>query len=194
MKTAFYRSIKEEYLSTPRNNENGFLSLEDVVAFNTKHTDTEGGVRGTHPAWPTGQDNFVKGIATKDQDNEVYTKAFAYIRQKSREEGIDAALRHPSGDLVSLLVPLQADGGAACSIAAKAGYPMITIPVGVNDYGVPFGLGIFQTTRREYSLVKYASAVEDLVGPRHRPTFLNFDAYSWCYIGSAPELAAAAQS
>lgn len=86
--------------------------------------------------------------------------------------------------LDGLLVPLQADGGAACSVAAKAGYPMITIPVGVNDAGVPFGLGIIQTGWKEHLLVKYGSAVEDLVGSRKRPTFQNIDADNYTYVGS----------
>ncbi|KAF2823965.1 amidase signature enzyme [Ophiobolus disseminans] len=159
----------------------------DVVAYNIEHTDTEGGIPGTHPAWPTGQDNFDKCIESKEFPNAVYEEALTYIRLKSREEGIDAALRHPGGELDGLIVPLQADGGAACSVAAKAAYPMITIPVGVNDSGVPFGLGIIQTAWKENLLVKYGSTVEDLVGPRHRPAFLNLDAENWFYIGSPPQ-------
>ncbi|KAF2667365.1 amidase signature enzyme [Microthyrium microscopicum] len=183
VKTEFYRSLPK-YLSSLRSNKNQILSLEDVIAYNIKHTNQDGGVPGTHPAWPTGQDNFDRCVQSKYTDDSVYTKALEYIIRKSRHEGIDAALRHEEGILDGLLVPLQADGGAACSLAAKAGYPMIAIPVGVSEIGVPFGIGIIQTAWREDLLVKYGSAIEGLIGYRHRPTFKNFDADNYPYIGN----------
>jgi amidase len=190
VRVEFYRSLRT-YLSTLGENEKGILSLEDVVAYNIKHFDQEGGVPGTHAAWPTGQDNFDRCLASKDEDETIYKRALEYIQRESRERGINAALR--SGDnnttLDGLLVPLQADGGVACSLAAKAGYPMITIPVGVNDIGVPFGLGIIQMAWKENLLVKYGSAIEDLVGPRKRPTFRNLDANNYTYVGVPPKKA-----
>ena len=183
VKVEFYRSL-QDYLVTLGGNNEGVLSLEDVVAYNVRHTDQEGGVPGTHPAWPTGQDNFDRCLESKDCDDAVYSKALEYIVRKSREEGIDAAMRDGEGELDGLLVPLQAEGGVACSVAAKAGYPMITIPVGTNDVGVPFGIGIIQTAWKENLLVRYGSAIEDLIGHRHRPTFLNFDAENYTYVGN----------
>lgn len=91
-------------------------------------------------------------------------------------------------DGLLMLVPLQAEGGVACSLAAKAGYPMITIPVNVNDFGVPFGLGIIQTSWNEHLLVRYGSAIEDLVGDRKRPTFLDIDADNYTYVGHPPKI------
>lgn len=188
VKTEFSRSLPN-YLGTLGDNKQGIMSLEDVVAYNIKHTDREGGVPGTHPAWPTGQDNFDRCLESKDDRDEVYSKALEYIVRKSRAEGIDAAMKQgENNELDGLLVPLQADGGAACSVAAKAGYPMITIPVGVNDIGVPFGMGITQTAWKEGLLIKYASAIEDLIArPRPRPNFLDIDADNYTYIGSPPK-------
>lgn len=185
-KVEFYRSLRS-YLSTLGENHKGILSLEDVVAYNVEHTDQEGGVPGTHPAWPTGQDTFDKCLESKDDNDEIYREALEYIRLQSRERGIDAAMKAGDDTLDGLLVPLQADRGAACSLAAKAGYPMITIPVGVNDAGVPFGLGIIQTAWEEHLLVKYGSAIEDLIGPRQRPTFQNIDADNYTYVGAPAE-------
>jgi amidase len=182
----FYRSITE-YLSTLENNKKGILSLEDIMAYNIKHNDKEGGLPGTHPAWPTGQDSFEGYIDSKDWDEEVYSKALEYIVRKSREEGIDAALNRGNDVLDGLLVPLQADGGSACSVAAKAGYPMITVPVGVNDDGIPFGVGIIQTAWKDHLLVKYGSAIEDLIKARHKPTFKNFNATNYTYVGGSKE-------
>lgn len=183
----FYYSLAK-YLRHLKSNPNNILSLENVMAYNIKHTDTEGGVPGIHPAWPTGQDGFDRSLAAKDRSEDEYKKALEYIHRKSRTEGIDAALNHAdAGQLDGLLVPLQADDGVACSVPAKAGYPMITIPVGVDDSGVPFGLGIIQTAWREDSLMRYGSAVEDLLSrPRARPGFLNFEADNYPMIGIEP--------
>ncbi|KAK0386106.1 hypothetical protein NLU13_5943 [Sarocladium strictum] len=187
VKVEFYQSLAK-YLSTVENNTNKILSLEDIVSYNIKHTGTEGGVPGTHPAWPTGQDSFDKCLEARDGDEADYRRALGYIQRKSRLEGIDAALEHAdAGRLDCLLVPLQADGGVACSVAAKAGYPMVTVPVGVSDCGVPFGLGLIQTAWKEESLIRYGSAIEDLMQrPRARPKFLNFDADNYPLIGSPP--------
>jgi amidase len=186
VRTEFYHSLRS-YLGTLGENKNAILSLEDVVAYNVKHTDQEGAIPGTHPAWPTGQDNFDRCLESKDEDDTIHGKALVYIRRESRERGIDAAMKSGEDTLDGLLVPLQAEGGVACSLAAKAGYPMITIPVGVNYIGVPFGLGIIQTGWKEHLLVKYGSAIEDLIGARKRPTFLNIDADNYTYVGSPPK-------
>jgi amidase len=188
VRTEFYRSLRS-YLDRLEENEAKIYSLEDVVTYNVQHTTQEGGVPGTHPAWPTGQDNFDKCLESKDWPEDVYLKALEYIRRKSRDEGIDAALRLEGDNLDGLLVPLQADGGVACSVAAKAGYPMITVPVGINNIGVPFGIGIIQTAFKEHLLVRYGSAIEDLVGRRMRPRFLNLEADNYPYIGAPPEKA-----
>ncbi|KAI1358530.1 amidase signature domain-containing protein [Xylaria arbuscula] len=185
VKAEFYRSLSK-YLHTLGDNKEGILTLEDVIAYNIKHTDKEGGIPGTHPAWPTGQDNFDRCVESKDDSEAVYRKALEYNRRKSREEGIDAAMALGRDELDGLLVPVQAEGGVACSVAAKAGYPMITIPVGVGDDGVPFGMGIIQKAWQEAKLIKFGSAIEDLVRHRPQPKFLNFDADNYTYVGKPP--------
>ena len=158
VKTEFYNDIKS-YLAGLDSNPHNIQGLEDIVAYNFKHTETEGGHPGIHPAWPTGQDNFEKSLESRGNEDQIYKSALAYVRTKSREEGIDAALASGSGDSKfcgGLLVPLQAEKGVATQIAAKAGmicllcvcvsiinliylgyigYPMITIPVGTDDEG-----------------------------------------------------------
>ena len=187
VKAEFYHGLKE-YLAGLEDNEGSILTLGDVMKYNIDHTQEEGGVPGTHPAWPTGQDNFERCLEAKYDDESKYTKALEYIRLKSREQGIDAALKHPEGNLDGLLVPVSVDGGVAVSIAAKAGFPMITIPVGIGGNGLPFGIGIIQTAFKEDLLIKYGSAIEELTGPRPKPTFLNFHASNYTYIGTPPAL------
>ena len=45
----------------------------------------------------------------------------------------------------------------------RAGYPMVTLPAGISGAtGMPFGLALMNTAWSEATLVKYASAIEDL--------------------------------
>ncbi|KAK2776734.1 hypothetical protein FQN52_003302 [Onygenales sp. PD_12] len=187
IKTDFYNDI-QTYLSSLTTNPNNISSLEDIVSWNARHAEEEGGKPCVHPAWPTGQDTFEQSLASKGIMDDTYHHALEYIRRKSREEGIDAALRMPDGShLDGLLVPIQADSGLSAQVAAKAGYPMITIPTCVGDDDVPFGIGIIQTARREDLLIKYGSAIEDAVGARSKPSFRNIDASNYMYVGVKPD-------
>lgn len=53
--------------------------------------------------------------------------------------------------------------------------------------GVPFGIALMQTAGREDLLVKYGSAIEDLVGMRPRPEFRNPEADDYMYVGIKPD-------
>ena len=45
----------------------------------------------------------------------------------------------------------------------RTGYPMITLPAGVSPTtGMPFGLALMNTAWSEPTLIRYASAIEDL--------------------------------
>lgn len=64
---------------------------------------------------------------------------------------------------------------------------MITIPVGINHSGIPFGIGLIHSAYQEHLLVRYGSAIGDLIESRVRPSFLNLDADNYTYIGAPPE-------
>ncbi|KAK7753559.1 hypothetical protein SLS62_004417 [Diatrype stigma] len=70
--------------------------------------------------------------------------------------------------------------GIGQQYAAQAGYPIICIPIGVDDGGIPVSLSVQHTAWREADLVKCASAIEDLWnrenGWRATPTFRNLHA------------------
>ncbi|KAJ8123738.1 hypothetical protein ONZ43_g379 [Nemania bipapillata] len=185
VKVDFYNDVKN-YLASLIVNPNNIQSLEDIIQYNIIHTEREGGVSGTHPAWPTGQDSFDKSQSSMGIEDETYRSALDFIRRKTRDEGIDAALRYDGELLDGLLVPVQADDGVAMQIAAQAGYPMITIPVDVGDDGVPFGLTIIQTALGEKKLVRYGAAIEEVAGKRPRPAFRNIHANNWMYTGVRP--------
>ncbi|KAI9654265.1 MAG: hypothetical protein M1831_005430 [Alyxoria varia] len=195
----FNNSLKE-YLATLETNPNNIQKLEDIVKFNNENTTSEGGVAGTHPAWPRGQDVFDKCIQSQSRPDSEYNEALSFIRRKSRTEGIDAALLEYNVD--ALLVPVLADGGSAVSTAAKAGeilfkderwqvvdlrtgYPMISIPAGVSEStGVPVGLGIAHTAWREKDLVQYGFAIEEAIRGRRKPEFRNWEAQNYPYVGA----------
>lgn len=99
-------------------NPNKIHILEDVIAWSNNH---EGGVPETHPAWPIGQDNFDKALKLKGEQNKAYAAALTFIRQNSRAKGIDTALRTLGFMLDGFLVPIHADGGVACQVAANSG-------------------------------------------------------------------------
>jgi amidase len=160
VKVDFYNNIKA-YLSELDNTE--IRSLEDIVAYNYANDGTEGG----HP-WPlgipafySGQDGFLASLETKGVMNETYYQALEFTQRSTREEGIDAALANAGRPVDALLVP--PDVGQTYQIAAQAGYPMITLPAGVHsDTGMPFGLALMGTAWSEASLLKWASAIENL--------------------------------
>jgi len=154
--------------------------LEDVVTYNEANRGTEGAFPGDHAAFPTGQDNFHECIKTQGIKDETYQKALQYVQQKSREEGIDAALQYSAEGIPQQFAALLVFDrkGAGQQMAAQAGYPIITIPVGLDTKGIPIGLSLQHTAWMEADLIKWAGAIEDLLkcefGWRATPGYLNF--------------------
>ncbi|KAI9932470.1 hypothetical protein ASPWEDRAFT_22247 [Aspergillus wentii DTO 134E9] len=158
IKVDFYNNIKA-YLAELENTT--IRSLEDLVQYNTDNYGSEGGYPGIHPAFGSGQDGLEASLASKGIQNVTYWQALSFCHRTTREEGIDAALKYGNRQLDGLLVP--PDVAQSVQIPAQAGYPVVTIPAGVNKVsGMPYGLAIFQTAFAEPSLVKYASAIEDV--------------------------------
>ncbi|OBT85216.1 hypothetical protein VE02_05220 [Pseudogymnoascus sp. 03VT05] len=167
----FYHGLRA-YLAELTNTT--IRSLEDVVAYNIEYHD--GAAPGDDPGFPSGQDLLEKLIDKKDVNDEAYQAALRYIRSQTRENGIDAALIYqpdPSKPAIQLDALLLADrAGPGQQLAAQAGYPVITIPVGVDSDemgGRPFGLSFQHTAWSEGRLIKWASTVEDLLGVENRP-------------------------
>lgn len=123
VKVEFYNGLKE-YLAGLRSNPNEINTLEDAIVFNERHTDHEGGIKGTHPAFPAGQDSFEACVVTQGVKDQTYYAALDFIQTRSRE-GIESALNHGGEQLDGLLVPSYADGGVAVSLAAKAGTKLL---------------------------------------------------------------------
>jgi amidase len=160
VKVDFYNNIKT-YLSELGNID--IRSLEDIVAYNYANDGTEGGnpwPLGV-PAFYSGQDGFLASLETKGVRDETYYQALAFAQKATRENGIDAALANNGHPVDVLLAP--ADVGQSYQLSAQAGYPVITIPAGVKaSVGMPFGLALMGTAWSEGTLLKWASAIEDL--------------------------------
>ncbi|ODV84779.1 hypothetical protein CANARDRAFT_200305 [[Candida] arabinofermentans NRRL YB-2248] len=176
VKADFYNDIKK-YLA--QLNNTNIRSLEDIVEYNYANDGTEGGNPGTLPAFASGQDSFLASLEWKGVYNETYYQALDYIHRTTREEGIDYALNYtdPSTgenfQLDGLIVPTSVS--VTYQQAAMAGYPVINIPIGIReDTARPFGLSIMQTAYGEPQLIKYGSAIEDLVKGRETPKFYDY--------------------
>ncbi|KAF7327384.1 Amidase family protein [Mycena kentingensis (nom. inval.)] len=177
----FYNNIKA-YLSELSNTT--IRSLEDIVAFNdeTQNLSLEGGEPDIAAAFASGQDGFLASMATKGIENSTYKQALSWCRRTSRIDGIDYALNPvlPNGHTVhldALLIPSD-DNGPGTSIPAQAGYPIITVPVGFDEWHTPFGLSFVGTAFSEPILIKLTSAAQDALGAHRRvkPTFYQFNA------------------
>ncbi|KAK3716628.1 hypothetical protein LTR37_006258 [Vermiconidia calcicola] len=178
VKAEAYNGINQ-YLSELSNTE--MRSVEDVLAYNKANNGTEGATPGVVPAFPTGQDNFNEIVAHAGRKNQVYHSALTHIQTQSRKNGVDAALTRQAAhgahqQLDAILI--CDDKGAGQQLAAQAGYPIITIPIGLDDRGLPVGLSIHHTAWEEGKLVKWASAIEDLLrkesGWRALPKYHNY--------------------
>lgn len=143
-------------------------TLEDIVRFNDDNDGSQGGHAGTLPAFPAGQQLFRDCVATQGIKDSVYWQARAHCQSQCREHGIDAALLHhvnPSTGKESMLDALLFSDTkmAGQCIAAQAGYPVFSIPAGVDPNGTPVALTLQHSAWEEARLVKWASAVEDLI-------------------------------
>ncbi|KAJ7220276.1 amidase signature domain-containing protein [Mycena pura] len=177
----FYNNIAA-YLSELGNTT--IRSLEDIVAFNdaANNLGSEGGEPNVAAAFASGQDGFLGSLATKGIGNSTYKEALTWCRRTSRVDGIDYALNPvmPDGRVVhldALIIPSD-DSSPGTSIPAQAGYPMITVPIGIDEWHTPFGLSFIGTAFSEPTLIKLTSAAQDALG-RHRrvkPTFYHYNA------------------
>ncbi|KAK5062778.1 hypothetical protein LTR84_004853 [Exophiala bonariae] len=165
--------LMNEYLGKLRNTP--IKTLEDIVRFNDENRGSEGGGSGDLPAWPDGQRLFRKCVETKGIKDQTYYAALHHIQRQCRENGIDAALRDRSTEKSSakrqwdreerlfdalLFCDVKAGG---IQIAAQAGYPVLSIPIGLDPEGMPVPLTLQHSAWQEDKLVKWASAIEDLI-------------------------------
>jgi amidase len=147
-----------EYLSTLRHTQ--MRTLADLIAFNLAHCPEE--------MQYFGQELFELAESTSGNlSDPLYLGARAYSFASAGPGGIDAALQRDGLD--AIVAPSYS---FASSPAAVAGYPNISIPVGLTPEGKPAGLWIYSGFLREPRLLALAYDLEQELQPRQAPQLL----------------------
>lgn len=139
----------------------GPRSLADVVAFNAAH-------RAEEMRW-FGQDLFEQALTTTDEA--AYQTNLATLRRLTRAEGIDKLLA--DNNVAFLVAPTEgpawtsdlvngdhfAGSIGAGYLAAIAGYPHLTVPMGAVE-GLPVGFSIMGGQWQDHAVLKAGAAYE----------------------------------
>src|SRR5688572_14583827 len=144
-----------EYLATLQHTP--LRTLADLIAFNIAHCPAE--------MKYFGQELFEISESTSgDLTDPDYLAARANSATLTRT-GIDTALL----DVDAIVAPTYS---FASSAAAVAGYPNISIPVGLTPEGKPAGLWMYAGFHQEAKLISFAYDLEQEVQPRQAAQFL----------------------
>jgi amidase len=151
----------------------GARSLKDLIAFDNAHQRQEMSLFG--------QELFEQAEKTKGLADPAYRKAKAAAFQAAGPNGIDKLLK--ANNVVALIGPTmppawkidaangdQIAGGGAGSLAAVAGYPHLTVPMGLVK-GLPVGLSFIGPKWSEALLLNLGFAYEQARGPFPTPKF-----------------------
>jgi amidase len=146
-------------------------NLADLIAFDKRHERQEMSLFG--------QEMFEQGEKTKGLDDPAYRKARRASFNAAGPNGIDRLLRQYG--VVALVGPTagpawkidavngdQFSGGGAGSLAAVAGYPHLTVPMGLVK-GMPVGLSFMGPKWSEALLLSLGYAYEQARGPFPSP-------------------------
>ncbi|MEQ8359542.1 MAG: amidase [Cytophagales bacterium] len=147
-------------------------SLEDLIAFN-KADPIE--LKHYNQVW------LERAQEKAGLDSDEYKEILEKMLRGSREEGIDRVMNEQ--DLDAIIAPTggpawktdwtNGDSGhvSSSSPAAHAGYPNITLPMGVIE-GLPVGISFFGRAWSEAKLIEMAFAFEQGTNHRIEPRFL----------------------
>lgn len=150
-----------------------YKTLADLIKFNEDNKDKELQIFG--------QEIFIESEKKGDLTDKTYLDSLSKALRSVREDGIDGLLSKHNLDAF-----VGPTGGGLYSIAAVAGYPSITVPLGQreipagtaqNGNAIPAsiqctGMLFFGTAWSEPKLIKYAYAFEQLTKARVTPQFL----------------------
>ena len=142
-------------------------SLKDLIAFDAAHQKQEMALFG--------QELFVEAEKTKGLNDPAYKKAKLAAFMAAGPNGIDKLLK--ANNVVALVGPTmppawkidaangdQIAGGGAGSLAAVAGYPHLTVPMGLVK-GLPVGLSFIGPKWSDGLLLSLGYAYEQARGP-----------------------------
>src|SRR5438034_9854888 len=133
-------------------------SLADLIAFNEAHCRQE--------LVYYDQDVFLESDqAMRYPHNPIYVAARTHPRNSARS-GIDDALA--ADNLDAIVAPHLTNSTGP----AVAGYPNLSLPVGIRDSGRPAGMLMYSTFLHEPQLIGFGYALEQALNVRQQPQFL----------------------
>ncbi|PLR49703.1 amidase family protein [Chimaeribacter arupi] len=133
----------------------GMASLADIIAWNHAHPD----------AIPYGQSLLEAANVSPGIRSPEYVADRRRDIALSQDAGILAALK--AGGAHILLSPMA----AAAKCTGKAGAPVVALPVGQDDEGLPFGITLYAAPGHDQAVLHAAQAIERVVGKRITPAF-----------------------
>lgn len=145
-------------------------NLDELIAFNEANAGIELALFD--------QSILEKAAALGNLDSEAYIEAREAVQAATREQGIDALMEEngvdilvsPSGVVASRVDPINGDvwpdwaGGG--SLAAIAGYPHASVPMG-TVHGLPIGVSFIGGKDQDAKVLSFAYAYEQAT--RHSP-------------------------
>lgn len=148
-------------------------SLAEIIDFNERNAERE------MPHF--GQERLTASQARGPLTDPEYVNAVRAIQRGAREDGIDAVMdRH---ELDAIVAPTRSvawktdhivgdrlSGGSSAGVAAIAGYPDVTVPMGFVS-GLPVGVSFFGRRWSEPTLLRIAYGYEQATNHRTPPTF-----------------------
>ncbi len=172
------------YLATTDPTQVPYRSLTDIIAFN----------RGEPRELAIfDQDIFEMAEATKGLDDPEYREALATSRRLAREEGIDklmadnrvTVLIAPTGGPAWPTDLINGDhfGGSASQMAAVAGYPHLTVPMGFVG-PLPVGISFIGGQWEDARILSYGYAFEQATRALRPPRFLATVGEDEAYVGA----------
>lgn len=147
-------------------------TLADLIEFNFEHANEE-------LQW-FGQELFLQAQEKGPLTDPAYLEALEASRDVSRAS-LDAAL--DGNELDAIVAPTGAPAwptdlingdhfiGGSSSMAARAGYPLVSVPAGYI-YGLPIGITFMGRRWDEGTLITLASGFEAVTAARQKPQFL----------------------
>jgi amidase len=149
-------------------------NMADLIAFNKAHAATEMALFG--------QDEFEKAEATKGVNDPAYRKARQISFDAAGPNGIDMLLKKynvaalvgptmPPSWKIDVVNGDQIAGGGAGGLAAVAGYPHLSVPMGLVR-GLPVGLSFIGPKWSDAKMLSLGFAYEQARGPFPGPRFL----------------------
>ena len=151
-----FRAQIADYLATLTHTN--MRTLADLIAFNDAHCPQE------MPYY--GQEVFLLAEQFPGYPNDPnYIAARTHARTAART-GIDNALQGQNLDAIVAPHLTNSTGPAV------AGYPNLSIPVGIRDNGRPAGMLLYSTFLHEPQLIGFGYALEQALNVRQQPQFL----------------------